>query len=747
MKLQSRARLGVVLVFAGLILLIAGLTGHAFMRGLAAMELREAHEAARSLRRIVEAERETLRRTARDYSEWDDTAAYATAPTPAYELANWTAESLRNVQVDAMLVYSRAGDFVGGALLPAGAEELVRPSGDQIVGMASAARQVAGGSASRRELDGICRYDGALAFFVCLPVLPTSGEGVPQGALVAVRRIDERLIERLEQILGVSPELFTAAEWREPDTGAAAIPDVRVDLLSGARMSVAVLFRDVVGEALFGLRLELDRSAYQEGVRARQLMFWQLVGAAVLVALLTSWVLRRQVIRRLEVLSDEVAKAGEVAGGRGRVTAEGADEIASVARRINAMLENLERADHERELARRERELLQEQLLHAQRMEAVGEFAGGVAHDFNNCLTSVVCWLQLAKQDLPAEHPVQENIDLTLNSVAHATSVVRQLLAYGRHSPEPITEIRLGELLSESLMLLRSGLSRTIELQLHASGVDDRVMADRTQLLQVVMNLLNNARDAMGQKGTLTISLADVRLPSPETPRANHLPAGDYVRLSVRDSGPGIPADHLERIFKPFFTTKPAGKGTGLGLAVVQSVVSRHNGTVWVESEPGHGATFHVLLPHVHKSATPAECAVLRGVRVLVVEDDAAVVYVLSTALERRGCEVAVAADGLAAWELFSRAEKPFALVLTDYAMPRLNGLQLAERIAESERRVPVLLMTAYGATITPEQLKQAGLAAVLTKPLFNEQIVEALLRALDPQRGAATDAKADAGG
>ncbi|HLP02730.1 MAG TPA: ATP-binding protein [Opitutaceae bacterium] len=713
-----------------MILLIAGLTGHAFMRGLAAMELREAHEAARS-----------LRRTARDYAEWDDTAVYAAAPTVAYELANWTADSLRNVQVDAMLIYSRAGDFVGGALLPAGGEELVRPSGDQVVGLASAAKQAAGDGTPRRELDGICRYDGTLSFFVCLPVLPTSREGAPQGALVAVRRIDERLIDRLTKILGVQPELFAAAEWREPETGRTAIRDVRVDLLSDARMSVSALFRDVAGEPLFGLRLELDRTAYQEGVRARRLMFWQLVGAAVLVASLTTWMLRRQVIRRLEVLSEEVAKVGEVAGGRGRVPVEGVDEIASVARRINGMLENLERGDHEREQARKEREVLQEQLLHAQRMEAVGEFAGGVAHDFNNCLTSIVCWLQLSKQDLPHEHPVQEQLDLSLNSVAHAASVVRQLLAYSQQSSEPIAEIRLGELLSESLMLLRSGLPRTIELQLHVSGVDDRVMADRTQLLQVVMNLLNNARDAMGQKGTLTIGLADVRLPSAETPRANHLPPGDYVRLSVRDTGTGIPPEHIERIFKPFFTTKPAGKGTGLGLAVVQSVVSRHNGTVWVESEPGRGAIFHVLLPHFHKMATPAESAALRGVRVLVVEDDAAVVYVLTTALERHGCEVAVAADGAAGWEIFSRAEKPFAVVLTDFAMPRLNGLQLAEKIADSERRVPVLLMTAYGATITPEQLKQAGLSAVLTKPLFNEQLVDALLRVLRPERGAAPDA------
>ena len=735
-----------VLVFAGLILLIAGLTGRVFMRGLATMELREAQEAARSLNRIVEAEHESLRRTARDYSEWDDTAAYAAAPAPAYELANWTVDSLRNVQVDAMLVYSRAGDFVGGALLPADAETLVRPSGDQVVGLASAARQVAGTGLQRRELDGFCHYDGTLAFFVALPVLPTSREGAVQGALVAVRRIDERLLERLERILGVRPVLLAAPEWRDTEGLAPALQDVRVDLLSDARMAVATLFRDAAGAPLFGMRLELDRAAYQEGVRARRLMFWQLAGAAVLVALLTTWMLRRQVIGRLERLSEEVALVGEVPGGRGRVDVAGDDEIASVARRINGMLKSLERGDQEREQARKEREVLQEQLLHAQRMEAIGEFAGGVAHDFNNCLTSIVCWLQLAKQDLPRDHPVQENLELTLNSVAHATSVVRQLLAYSRQSPEPISEIRLGELLNESLMLLRSGLPRSIELQLHTSGVDDRVMADRTQLLQVLMNLLNNARDAMGQKGTLTISLRDVRLPSEAPASITHLPPGDYVRLSVSDTGPGIPPEHVDRIFKPFFTTKPAGKGTGLGLAVVQSVVARHNGTVWVESEPHRGATFHVLLPHVHVSTTEDAGAVLRGVRVLVAEDDAAVVYVLTTALERRGCEVAVAADGGAAWELFSRAEQPFRAVLTDFAMPRLNGLQLAEKIAESPRPVPVLLMTAYGATITPEQLKQAGLAAVLTKPLFNEQIVDALIRALTPGRDAAAGANAGAG-
>jgi signal transduction histidine kinase/CheY-like chemotaxis protein len=740
MKLQSRARLGVMIVFAGLILLIAGLTGRAFMRGLATMELREAQEAARSLRRIVDVERETLRRTARDYSEWDDTATYAVAPSTSYELANWTADSLRNVQVDAMLIYSRGGDYIGGALLPADAEELVRPSGAQVTALALAAKQVASQATAAVELDGLCRYDGSLAFFVCLPVLPTSREGAPRGALVAIRRLDERLYRRLEQIVGVKTELIAVEDWRAPDGGAPSGRDVRVNLLSDARMAVAVLWRDVAGEPLFGLRMELERTAYQEGVKARHWMFWQLVGAAVVVALLTTWMLRRLVIRRLEVLSDEVATIGEAPGGRGRVQVAGVDEIANVSRRINEMIESLERADQERDQARKERELLQEQLLHAQRMEAVGEFAGGVAHDFNNCLTSIVCWLQLTKQDLPADHPSQENLDLALNSVAHATSVVRQLLAYSRQSSEPVAEIRLGELLSESLMLLRSGLPRTIELQLQANGVDDRVMVDRTQLLQVLMNLLNNARDAMGQKGTLTISLSDVRLPSAESPRANHLPPGDYVRLSVRDTGPGIPPEHLERIFKPFFTTKPAGKGTGLGLAVVQSVVSRHNGTVWVESEPGKGAVFHVLLPRFHKAMAPAEEPSLRGLRVLVAEADAAVVYVLTTTLERRGCEVVVTVDGAAAWELIDRSGKPFDVVVTDFVMPRLNGLQLAEKILESAHPVPVLLMTAYGAVIAPEQVKRAGLAAVLTKPLFNEQIVQALVRAVGANRGAAPE-------
>ena len=377
--------------------------------------------------------------------------------------------------------------------------------------------------------------------------------------------------------------------------------------------------------------------------------------------------------------------------------------------------------------------MLQEQLLHAQKMEAVGEFVSGVAHDFNNCLTSIAGWLQLTREELPEGHSAQENLKLALNSVDHATSVVRQLLTYSRHGTAPLAGIKLGELLSESPVLLRSGLPRTIELRLHAEGVDDQVMADRTQLLQVLMNLLNNARDAMGAKGTLTISLGSVQLPSAETPAANHLPAGHYVRLSVQDTGPGIPAQHIERIFKPFFTTKPAGKGTGLGLAVVQSVVARHNGTVWVDSKPGEGATFHVLLPH-HAAGDVASAVVpgivevgVRGLRILMAEDDPAVSRVLATVLKRRGCEVVLAEDGAAAWETLVLAERPFDVVLTDLTMPRMSGMQLVEKIFDSGRKVPVVLMTAYGSTLDSEQVKQAGFAAVLSKPLSHEQVIATL--------------------
>lgn len=735
MKLQTRVGLSVGLVFAVLIVLIAVLAGTAFRRGLVATETREAAEAAQRLRRIIAAENEVLWRTARDYAEWDDSVAYVRAPNPAYEASNWTAASFANVQVDAMLLFDRAGRFIGGAALTADRTEIAPPGEVEVAAWADTARRVAvssGGAVAR--LDGLARWRGDPAFAACLPVCSPSAPNAPVGALVVLRRIDEKLRDRIEALLGAKTELAGVGDWPAM-TGVLPIEtDVQARYLSETQMAVALRLRDQAGAPLVVVRAELERTAYQEGVRARWHMLALLVAVAVVVGCATHWLLRQLVIRRLELLSGELAQLAATPGARARVHPIGRDEITAVAVRINEMFDRLEGADREREQARKERELLQEQLVHAQKMEAVGEFAGGIAHDFNNCLTSITCWLQLSKEELPHDHPVQENLSLALNSVSHAASVVRQLLTYGRQGAGPLAELRLGELLSESLLLLRSGLPRTVELRLHTSGTDDRVMADRTQLLQVVMNLLNNARDAMDGRGTLTINLDEVELPSLGTAPANHLPGGHYVRISVQDTGPGIPAELRDRIFQPFFTTKPTGKGTGLGLAVVQSVVTRHSGAVWVESEPGHGAVFHVVLPRATASAAPETdptAEKVRGLRVLVVEDDPAVARVLTMALARRGCELTLAPDGEAGWEKWTGAEVAFDVVLTDFTLPRMNGLQLAGKILESDRRVPVILMTAYGATLDPEQVRQAGLATVLAKPLEYDAVVRALAEAV----------------
>jgi len=725
--------------------MIAGVSGRAFMRGLAAAERSEAEEVARRAVRIVDAECDTLMRTARDYAEWDDTRDYIHAPNAAYEAANWSAATLSNVQVDVMMLYSPAGVLVGGSRVQADGESVAPPTAGERQTLVDAVRRVANHEAAALRLVGLCEIDGRPTMYACMPALPTNGEGPPHGALVVLRRVDERLRERMERILGleIAFEAVAAAKPGKTRNGARNGGDVRVATVSETRMEVRTYLRTADEKPLLGLRMASDRVVFQEGVKARRLMFWQLLVAAVVVAALTGWALRRLVIQRLETLSGELREIGERKSERGRVKVEGSDEIASLARGINTMIEGLERSELEREHARKEREMLQEQLLHAQKMEAVGEFASGVAHDFNNCLTSIAGWLQLTKEELPVELAAQENLQLALNSVGHASSVVRQLLTYSREGTAPLAGIKLGELLSESLVLLRSGLPRTIELHLHAEGVDDHVLADRTQLLQVLMNLLNNARDAMGNKGTLTISLGEVELPAPETPAANHLPPGPYVRLTVQDTGPGIPPEHLERIFKPFFTTKPAGKGTGLGLAVVQSVVARHNGTVWVESKPGEGATFHVLLPRwVEGGAASAvvpgngETGV-RGLRILMAEDDPAVSRVLATVLKRRGCEVVLAEDGAAAWEALVLAERPFDAVLTDLTMPRMSGMQLVEKIFDSGRKMPVVLMTAYGSTLDTEQVKQAGFAAVLSKPLSHDQVIATLAQVVGRQQGA----------
>ncbi len=386
---------------------------------------------------------------------------------------------------------------------------------------------------------------------------------------------------------------------------------------------------------------------------------------------------------------------------------------------------------------------LQEQLRRAQKLESMGQLAGGVAHDFNNILQIVKANVAFLAEDpyLSAEaRQFVNEIDMAENRAADLT---RQLLALGRRQTLQFKELDPADLARSILNLTRRVLGEHIEIAFTAGDELGLVRGDPGQLEQVILNLCVNARDAMPGGGRLSLVLERVDI-SPEQVRAwSWARPGRHVRLSVSDTGSGIPPEVLERIFEPFFTTKPTGKGTGLGLSVVQGIVQQHGGFLGVYSEVGLGTTFHVFLPSYERnvevadrggegrSAPPARAG---GETILLVEDDAAVRHVAEAVLRRHGYRVLAAGDGAEGLAVAEANRESIRVAVLDVVMPRMGGVELARRLQTMRQGLPIVLSTGYaGGVDVPEVSASWGL---LRKPYSNEGLIRAIQKSLGTGAG-----------
>jgi len=381
---------------------------------------------------------------------------------------------------------------------------------------------------------------------------------------------------------------------------------------------------------------------------------------------------------------------------------------------------------------------LEEQLRRSQTMEAVGQLASGVAHDFNNLLGVIGGYSELALSSLPAEAPARRRLDEIRKAGEKAAQLTRQLLTLGRGRPPAPEVLDVGHVVAGLEGMLRRVIPEDIRLVTALDAPDCRVLADRGQLEQVLLNLVVNARDAMPQGGRLVIETAVVELDEAYC-RSHGVARGAYVMLAVSDTGMGMDAVTREHIFEPFFTTKEAGKGTGLGLATIYGIVKQHEGHVWVYSEPGEGATFKVYLPRAAEAARGAEAGpppvVARGSgeAVLLVEDDAGLREVSRETLAALGYAVLEAADGAEAIERATRHPEPIRALVTDMVMPGMTGRVLAERLRALDPDLKVLYVSGYAGEVA---LGGGGLdvgTAFLEKPFTSGALARALGELLAP--------------
>jgi PAS domain S-box-containing protein len=356
---------------------------------------------------------------------------------------------------------------------------------------------------------------------------------------------------------------------------------------------------------------------------------------------------------------------------------------------------------HEEQLAKQARAELEAQVQRTQKMEAMGRLVGGIAHDFNNRLVIIMGYCELLKAGLGAQHPLAGHIDTVLASSEGAAGLTRQLLAYSRRQVLNPEAFDLNEMVERMRGLLKSVAGDRIELRI-ALAAQSKVLADSGQVEQVIMNLALNARDAMGATGggILGFETGDVVVAAGE--ERGVIP-GDYVSLAVSDTGTGIPDDVLPRIFEPFFTTKDAGRGTGLGLAMVEGIVRQSGGRTSVESRVGVGTRFRVLLPRAPDTAAPAHHVVEKPLparngfeTVLVCDDDDTVRELLTGILTLRGYSILKATNGRQALEVAREYGGNIDLLLTDLAMPGVGGIELAAELRRRDPELKVLYISGY---------------------------------------------------
>jgi PAS domain S-box-containing protein len=366
---------------------------------------------------------------------------------------------------------------------------------------------------------------------------------------------------------------------------------------------------------------------------------------------------------------------------------------------------------------------LEDQLVHSQRLESIGTLAGGIAHDFNNILTIISGNASLGRASVPNNHPVQRHLTAIESATSRAAGVVRQILTFSRRQDTEQRIIELAPVVQEAIHFLRTTLSPKIEIRSEFAEPLPPILADATQIHQIVMNLGTNAAHAMSSHGgRLEFRVREVRLDATQASLVENLRAGNYVQMAITDTGCGMDQQTARHIFEPFFTTKKPGEGTGLGLAVVHGIVKNHNGAITVASEPGQGTVFHLYFPALDAIAAPLIPAALEhhnggGRNILYVDDEEEIVAIAKLDLQNQGYQVTGFTLPHAALSAFYANPFYFDAAVLDISMPRMDGLELARRLLAQRPGFPIVMVSGFIRPEDHERVRSLGIKKLLEKP------------------------------
>ncbi|SEA26062.1 PAS domain-containing protein [Desulfuromusa kysingii] len=382
---------------------------------------------------------------------------------------------------------------------------------------------------------------------------------------------------------------------------------------------------------------------------------------------------------------------------------------------------------------------MEKQLQQKYKMEAIGTMAGGIAHDFNNILAIIMTNLELMHRMVEDGNPLLPRIENAKSASLRASELVKQILSYSRHSEQKLIPLQLSAGVEASCKLMRSTIPASIEMsiQIEDEARSAMIKADSTQIDEVLINLCNNAAYAMGEKGLLTVALTRESLKEGTFPMQPRGMTEEWLKLSISDTGPGIQQKILEKIFDPFYTTKPIGEGTGMGLSICYGIAKHHNGFIVVDSLLGQGTHFSVYFPVVEaKELQKKEKQVKTSPRghekILLVDDEKLLAQSISEYLGAHGYSVTVENNSLRALELFKKNPAMFDFVISDQTMPELTGIEFASELLKVQSDLPIVLCSGYSASASKQKAKEMGIKAFLMKPLAPQRLLEKIRTILD---------------